>query len=130
MNKTAKLNYFNIQLEVPYTVWNVCQPCFLRGPILRPAEFGPRREMLVLVSVSAWHANVIIQRQQPVPDAGQMAVKHLRHATANLGELGLGCSTLVVIDYVLNATIHLQHKENNTCEYACNFMSYQKFLSV
>ena len=59
-----------------------------------------------------------------------MAVKHLRHATANLGEVGLGCSTLVVIDYVLNATIRLQHKENNTCEYACNFISYQKFLSV
>ena len=60
-----------------------------------------------------------------MPDAGQMAVKHLRHATANLVELESDCSTLVATDCVSNATIHLQHKENSTCEYACNFISYQ-----
>ena len=60
-----------------------------------------------------------------MPDAGQMAVKHLRHATANLVELESDCSTLAVTDCVSNATIHLQHKENRICEYACNLISYQ-----
>ena len=114
--------------DIPYRVLNVCQPCFLHGPILRPAEFGPRREMLVPVSVSAWHAYAIVQQQQPVPDAGQTAVKHLRHATANLVQLESDCSTLVATDCVSNATIHLQHKENSTCEYVCNFISYQNIF--
>ena len=50
-----------------------------------------------------------------MPDAGQMAVKHLRHVTANLVELESDCSTLVATDCVSNATIHLQH----------NLISYQ-----
>jgi hypothetical protein len=81
--------------------------------------------MLAPVSVSAWRANATIRQRQPVPDAGQMAVKHLRHETANLVELESDCSTLVATDYVSNATIHLQHKANSTYEYACNFISYQ-----
>jgi hypothetical protein len=81
--------------------------------------------MLALVYVSAWHVNVTIQQQQPVPDAGQRAVKHLRHETANLVEVESDCSTLVATDCVSNATIHLKHKENRTCEYACNFISYK-----
>lgn len=124
-HKNVTLSYFRKQLDIPYRVLNVCQPCLLHGSILRPAEFGPRRETLALVSVSAWHANATIQQQQPVPDAEQMAVKHLRHVTANLVELESDCSTLVATDCVSNATIHLQHKENSTCEYARSFISYQ-----
>jgi len=54
-----------------------------------------------------------------------MAVKHLRHAKANLVELESDCSTPVATDCVSNVTIHLQHKENSTCAYARNLISYQ-----
>lgn len=65
-----------------------------------------------------------------MPDAGQTAVKHLRHATANLVELESDCSTLVATDYVSNATIHLQHKENSTYKYARNFIYQNVFVRV
>jgi hypothetical protein len=86
--------------------------------------------MLALVFASAWCAGVTIWQLQTKPDAERMGPKHLRHVTASLVKMGLGCSILVVINCVSDATIHLAKQENNICEYMNFHITHHGIFSL